>query len=84
MSERKRAPSPEQEPIISPNPQWLAGIFEVGGSMRFTISYSKDKYNVYPHAYPLMELGENNLAKLERFQANVGGRIKSIKETSYI
>lgn len=56
--------------------EWLAGMFEVGGAMYFTVSYSTQKGVQYPHAYPVMQIGERDIDKLTKFKSLVGGNFK--------
>lgn len=73
MRERPRV----AELLVANYPEWLAGIMEVACYMGFHIRTQHKKTTDYTYASPVINMGDNDLQRLQRLVLQAGGNIVS-------
>lgn len=56
-------------------PAWLAGMFEIGGSLHFQIHRSSRGDKEYTTAIPVMQMRDNHPDRLEKLRLLAGGKV---------
>lgn len=61
--------------------RWLAGVCEVGASLRFNYSRRRKNGRLYENAAPVLEFVDNDPLRIRSFQKLCGGRVNAIRRS---
>lgn len=70
-------PAEPGEYLLHNFPDWFGGMIEVAGWIGFTTEQRIGKYGHYTYTYPRIEICDNDLNRLNRLQAIVGGTVRA-------